>query len=122
MSDQKQMNDILITFSNAIKEGQVIWALKEKNDDNWMISDSLNFEDTEVMPLWSSEELAKKHCIEEWSDYIAAPISVNDWLEFWIEDLLSDNIIIGINWTEEGENIELDLPEFTQAISEIEKL
>jgi len=122
MTDQNKMTDILVTFGKSIQKEQVIWALKEKEDDNWMIADSINFEETEVMPLWSSEALAKVHCIDEWKDYIAAPISVAEWLDFWIEDLLSDNIIIGINWAEEGENIELGLPEFTQAISEIEKL
>lgn len=58
------------------------------------------------MPLWSNEELATQHCTEEWADYVAIATSLADWLEFWIDELVEDDL-------------EIDLPEFTQALVDI---
>ena len=113
---------VLSTFINQIKETQILWALQDKSSEDWVVLDSVNFENTEVMPLWSTETLAKKHCVEEWADYVPAAISVADWMEFWVEDLLEDNVIIGLDWQEDADCFELELPEFTQALAEIETL
>lgn len=110
------------SFLKQVKDTQELWALQDKNSEDWVVLDSVNFENTEVMPLWSTEELAKSHCVEEWADYVPAAISVADWMEFWVEDLLEDGVIIGLNWQENEDCFELELPEFTQALAEIETL
>ena len=51
-----------------------------------------------------------------------AAISVADWMEFWVEDLLEDGVIIGLNWQENEDCFELELPDFTQALAEVETL
>ena len=112
----------LKSFLNQVKETQIIWALQDKNSEDWVVLDSINFENTDVMPLWSTQALAKSHCIEEWADYIPAAITLADWMEFWIEDLLEDGVIIGINWQENDECLELELPEFTQGLAAVETL
>jgi hypothetical protein len=119
---------ILKTFLSDVKSTQLFWALQEKSEEDWVVLDSINFENTDVMPLWSSEELAQKHCIDEWQQYVPTKITLSDWLEFWLEDLSEDGVIVGINWqeesnkAEESEYLELDLAEFSQALAEIEKL
>jgi hypothetical protein len=119
MQDKQQ---ILTAFLADVKPTQTLWALQDKKSEEWVVLDSLHYQETEVMPLWSSEELAAQHCTEEWADYAAAPISLADWLEFWIEDLVEDGVVIGINWRGEEDDLEIDLPEFTQALVEIEAL
>ncbi|MCP4986423.1 MAG: DUF2750 domain-containing protein [Colwellia sp.] len=119
MSDNK---NILKTFLSEAKPTQVIWALQDKNSEDWVVLDSPAFENTEVMPLWSSAALAQQHCIDEWSDYIPCEISLADWFEFWLEDLNEDNVIVGINWQGDDECIEMELSDFTQALAEIESL
>ncbi|MFT5814575.1 MAG: hypothetical protein ACI9VT_002336 [Psychroserpens sp.] len=109
-------------FSKQVKDTQTLWALQDKNSEDWVVLDSVNFENTEVMPLWSTENLAKSHCVQEWVDYIPAAITVADWMEFWVEDLLEDGVIIGLNWQEDEACFELELPEFTQALAEVETL
>jgi hypothetical protein len=47
---------------------------------------------------------------------------VADWLEFWVEDLLTDNVVIGVNWLGQDNDLETDLSEFTEALAEIEAL
>jgi len=112
----------LKSFLNQIKENQIIWALQDKASEDWVVLDSINFEDTDVMPLWSTEALAKSHCIEEWAEYIPVAITVADWMEFWVEDLLEDGVIIGLDWQENEDCFELELAEFTQSLATVETL
>jgi hypothetical protein len=113
------------TFLAAVKTSQALWALQASGSDDWVVLDSLNFENSEVMPLWSSQALAQAHCIDEWSNYIATEINVAEWFEFWIEDLNDDGVMLGIDWPATDEDIvavELELSDFTQVLSTIEKL
>ena len=91
MTDNKK---VLAEFLAQAKPEQQFWALQDTKSEDWVVLDSLNYEETEVMPLWSTEALATKHCTEEWVDYKAAVISLADWLEFWVDDLLEDNIVV----------------------------
>lgn len=119
MSDN---NATLQTFLDEAKPTQVLWALQDKESEDWVVLDSPSFEETEVMPLWSNEALAKEHCIEEWAGYVPSAISLADWFEFWIEDLNEDGVIVGINWQGDDECLELELSDFTQSLAEIESL
>lgn len=118
----KDNNQTLATFLAEVKPAQLLWALQDKKSEDWVVLDSLNYEETEVMPLWSSEDLAAQHCTEEWQDYTPAAITLADWFEFWVDDLIEDGVIIGINWLGEEDDLEIDLPEFTQSLVEIETL
>jgi hypothetical protein len=115
-------NQALMAFIADVKPTQILWALQDKESEDWVVVDSLYYEQTEVMPLWSSAEQALPHCTEEWQDYVPAAISLADWLEFWIEDLVADNIVVGINWLGEDNDLEVDLSEFTEALGDIEAL
>lgn len=112
----------LSLFLNDVKATQTLWALQDKNSEDWVVLDSLQFEETDVMPLWSTQALAQAHCVEEWKDYIATAITLADWFEFWVDDLLADNVVIGLNWGDESDDIEIDLAELTQLLTEIEAL
>ncbi|QTH64984.1 DUF2750 domain-containing protein [Psychrosphaera ytuae] len=115
MSTQQQ-------FFEEIAATQMIWALHDKETDGWVIVDSVQFEDTDVMLLWSRESIAQSNCTDEWAQYVPTQISVAEWLEFWVEDLATDNVMIGLDWQEDGECPEMELVEFSQKIAEIEKL
>ena len=119
MSD---LNSALAAFAKDIKASQTLWALQDSASEDWVVLDSVNFENSESMPLWTTEEAAKAHCIDEWQDYSPAKISLAEWLEFWVEDLNEDGIIIGVNWPISGDCLEAELAEFTQAVAAVEKL
>lgn len=112
----------LSTFLESVKPTQTLWALQDKKSEDWVVLDSLQFEETDVMPIWSSQDLAQVHCIEEWENYTATAISLADWFEFWVDELLADNVVIGINWGDEAGDVEIDLAELTQSLTEIEAL
>lgn len=109
-------------FFDEVKATQMIWALHDKESDGWVIVDSVQFEDTDVMLLWSRESIAQKNCTDEWATYIPTQISVAEWLEFWVEDLSQDNIIIGLDWQDNDDCAEMDLAEFSQKVADLEIL
>ncbi len=115
-----ETKETLAQFLAQVKPTQVLWALQDKASEDWVVLDSPNFENTDVMPLWSCAELAQAHCIDEWSDYLPCEITMADWLEFWVEDLNEDGVIIGVNWQGDDGYVELELADFTQALAEIE--
>mgnify|MGYP003624818814 CR=1 FL=1 len=118
MDNKQQLN----AFLDAVKPTQTFWALQDKKSEDWVVLDSLQFEETDVMPLWSSKALAEAHCVDEWADYIASEITLADWFEYWVDDLLADHVVIGINWGDESGDAEVDLAELTQSLTEIEAL
>jgi len=115
-------NQTLSDFIKTVEPSQTFFALQDPTTEEWLIVDSINFEKTDVMPVWSSDVQAQEHCSGEWDSYAVAPITLSDWLEFWVEDLNADNIIVGVNWHEEQDCLEVELAEFTQALIEIEAL
>lgn len=115
-------NSTLKAFLADVKPTQVLWALQDKASEDWVVLDSIAYENTEVMPLWSTKEQAQAHCVEEWSNYSPCEISVADWFEFWLEDLNQDGVIVGVDWQDDGECLELELADFTQTLAEIESL
>ncbi|MCG6200346.1 DUF2750 domain-containing protein [Psychromonas antarctica] len=115
-------NQALPTFLAEVKPTQLLWALQDKKSEDWVVLDSINYEETEVMPLWSDQALAAVHCTEEWEEYVPAAITLADWFEFWVDDLIADGVVIGINWLGEDNDLEIDLSEFTQSLAEIEAL
>lgn len=109
-------------FMAEVQTTQTLWALQDQASEGWVVLDSVNFENADVMPVWSNIELAKSHCIDEWQDYVPKAITLADWLEFWVEDLAEDNVLIGVQWRDGGEYIELELAEFSQMVAKIEML
>jgi hypothetical protein len=115
-------NPVRADFMAQVQVTQTIWALQDQASEGWVVLDSVNFENTDVMPVWSSMELAQNHCIDEWQDYVPKAITLAEWLEFWVEDLAEDNVLIGVEWRDGGEYLELELAEFSQMIAKIETL
>lgn len=115
-------NSTLKDFLAQAKPSQLLWALQDKSSEGWVVLDSIAYENTDVMPLWSSAELAQQHCIDEWENYMPCQIALADWFEFWLEDLNQDGVIVGVNWQDNDEYLEIELADFTQALAEIESL
>ncbi len=117
-----EQSAIATEFFTEVGATQMIWALQDKSSEGWVIVDSTQFEDTDVMLVWSTESQAQKSCTDEWAGYVPTQISVAEWLEFWVEDLAEDNVMLGIDWAENAECTEMELAEFSQKVAEIEKI
>lgn len=115
-------NKTLDSFLAEVRTSQLLWALQDKVNKGWVVLDSLNFENTETLPVWSTKDLAQLHCVDEWQGYEPCEIALSDWFEFWLEDLKDDDVIVGINWQDNKECLELELGEFSQFLADVESL
>jgi Protein of unknown function (DUF2750) len=92
-------NKTLEIFLSTVKPTQKTWGLQDKTNNDWAILDSINFEKTDVMPIWSTQELVQQHCNDEWQDYVPSEIPLADWFEFWVQDLNEDGVLSGLTGT-----------------------
>lgn len=99
-------------FIDQVKADNVMWGLRF--GDEWVVCDSTEFEDTEVMPVWSTKAEAQAQCVDEWAQYEPFEITLAEFLEVWVEDLSEDGVRIGPNWNEELDGIELDVLEMVK--------
>ena len=113
MSDIHQQN--YQRFLDEVLANHVMWGLRFGED--WVVCDSSEFEDTEVMPVWSTENEAKAQCIDEWAEYVPFEITLPEFLEIWVEDLSEDGVRIGLNWDEELDGIEQDVLTLVKALA-----
>ncbi|HBV75035.1 MULTISPECIES: DUF2750 domain-containing protein [Vibrio] len=93
-------------FVQETKQSKLVWGLK--NVDGWLACDSSEFEESEVMPFWSSKEDAQKHNVEEWSDFEVLEIPLDIFVEDWLITLSEDGVLIGTNWNEQLEGKEVE--------------
>ena len=54
-------------FIEEVRESGQVWGLRYGED--WVVCRSAEFEDADVMPLWSAEGDARLHCVDELADY-----------------------------------------------------
>ncbi|MDO6618843.1 MULTISPECIES: DUF2750 domain-containing protein [unclassified Shewanella] len=115
-----ELTPAVVSFIENVKKHQVLWGLADETGEGWVVCDSSEFEQTDVMPLWSTQAAAASHCTEEWADYVAVEISVNDFLEFWVGDLNEDGVLIGLDWVANEECLEVDPIELAKELVDIE--
>ncbi|NKF51606.1 DUF2750 domain-containing protein [Shewanella sp. WXL01] len=111
----------LTGFIAQVKEHQVIWALQDETNDGFVVCDSSEYEDTDVMPLWSSKDAAQSHCTEEWADYSAVEIKLGEFLEYWVGDLNDDGVLVGIDWQVDQDCEELDPIVLAKSLVDVEE-
>ncbi|WP_047042843.1 DUF2750 domain-containing protein [Vibrio mexicanus] len=93
-------------FIEESKQSKLVWGLR--NEEGWLACDSTEFENSEVMPFWSSEEDAKTHNVEEWADFEVLHIPLDIFVEDWLLTLAEDGVLVGVNWNANLEGKELE--------------
>lgn len=85
-------------FIERIIENEVVWGLKLKDEDDWAVSESNDYEDTGVMVFWSDKAYAKECAKEEWAEYEVTDIPLELFVKNWLTGLDEDGILVGVNW------------------------
>lgn len=93
-------------FIEESKQSKLVWGLR--NEEGWLACDSTEFENSDVMPFWSSEEDAKTHNVEEWADFEVLHIPLDIFVEDWLLTLAEDGVLVGVNWNANLEGKELE--------------
>ncbi|MCJ2376645.1 DUF2750 domain-containing protein [Vibrio sp. ZSDZ34] len=96
----------LLLFVEETKNSELVWGLR--NEEGWLSCDSTEFENTEVMPFWSSKEDAQAHNVEEWGDFEVLEIPLDIFVEDWLLTLDEDGVLVGTNWNAQLEGKELE--------------
>ncbi len=108
----------LALFIAEVKGLGQLWGLQ--HGDDWVVCDSAEVEQTDVLPLWSSESYARAHCVEEWQDYQPVAISLDDFFDEWVNDLQGDGVLIGTNWNADMEGAEVDPIELAKELARVD--
>ena len=93
-------------FIEHILESGQVWGLQ--SDDGWVVVDSTEFEDSEVMPFWSEEAYAKSHCVGEWDNFRPVAMDLDEFVEEWLVGMAEDGILVGPNWNDDLEGLEVE--------------
>ncbi|ASK55571.1 DUF2750 domain-containing protein [Vibrio tarriae] len=96
----------LALFIQETQESQLVWGLR--NEEGWLSCESTEFEESEVMPFWSSKEDAQIHNVEEWADFEVVEIPLDVFVEDWLITLDEDGVLVGTNWNANLEGKELE--------------
>ncbi|EGR1858006.1 DUF2750 domain-containing protein [Vibrio cholerae] len=96
----------LALFIQETQESQLVWGLR--NEEGWLSCESTEFEESEVMPFWSSKEDAQIHNVEEWADFKVVEIPLDVFVEDWLITLDEDGVLVGTNWNANLEGKELE--------------
>ncbi|WP_026960064.1 DUF2750 domain-containing protein [Aliagarivorans taiwanensis] len=96
----------LEAFAAEVIETGVLWLLS--SDEDYLVIDSIDFEDTDVLPVFSSESAAKALCTEDWAEYSAQKVDLNDFFEEWLPSLDEDGVMVGVDFDEmlKGDEVE----------------
>ena len=93
-------------FVQAVRKSREIWGLE--SEEGWALCESIQVPGTNVMPFWSSESAAAAHGVDEWVEYQATPIDLDEFLEHWTLGLAGDGMLAGVDWDESLEGVELE--------------
>ncbi|CZF83137.1 hypothetical protein RN22_07155 [Grimontia sp. AD028] len=103
----------LMLFVEETKRTNVVWGLKNE-EEGWLACDSSEFEESEVMPFWSSKEDAAQHNVDEWADFEITEIPLDVFVEDWLITLDEDGVLVGTNWNAELEGKEVEPSELAK--------
>jgi hypothetical protein len=107
----------LVSFVEKVRSSEQLWALGAQ-DDGFVVCESNQFADTDVLLLWETEAAAKAQCKEEWQEYTPVEINLDEFLDDWVEDLNEDNALVGLNWNNDQVCVEIEPVGLARALSE----
>ena len=76
----------LVSFVEKVRLSEQVWALGG-DDGGFVVCESNQFAETDVLLLWESEDAAKAQCKEEWQEFTPVEINLDEFLDEWVEDL-----------------------------------
>lgn len=93
-------------FVERVVEKEEVWGLR--TDEGWVICDSNEFEDRQVMPFWSDRASAQRVATDEWESCEPSSIPIEDFIELWLRGMDEDGVLVGTNWDDELNGNEIE--------------
>ena len=89
----------LETFLDKIAETRKVWLLEAMTGMFAMLEDA---DGNSYIPVWETEELAKKAAKEDWESYEVTEMGFSE-LAVWLKELSRDEIDIAVSPEKDGE-------------------
>ncbi|MBV2128018.1 DUF2750 domain-containing protein [Arsukibacterium indicum] len=105
-------------FVEEAKTHGVVWTLADGED--LLVVESVEFEETDVMPFWSNKADAQAHCSDEWADYKPEAIPLDVFCEGWLKEMYEDGVLIGTNWDESLNGPEVEPRELLESLARVQ--
>ena len=83
-----------------------VWVLTEGED--CAVVESNDFEESEVMPFWSSREGAERAATGDWARYSPGAVPLDEFVASWLPSMDEDGFLVGPDWSEELEGDEVE--------------
>ncbi|WP_349775614.1 DUF2750 domain-containing protein [Halalkalibacter oceani] len=80
-------------FIKKVADFEEVWGLL---DEGWAISEDDN--GNPLMPFWPKKEFANLCAVDEWKNYKAEQIELEDFLQEWLPGMKVDGIKPSIFW------------------------
>jgi len=84
---------------DAISQSRKVWLLEAMTGMFAMLEDG---DGNSYIPLWESEELARRAAVEDWEDYQVTEMGFSE-LAVWLKELTRDEIDIAVSPEKDGE-------------------
>lgn len=98
----------LESFLETITATRKIWLLEAMTGMFAMLEDA---EGNSYIPVWESEEKARKSAIEDWNGYDVTEMGFSE-LTLWLKELSRDEIDIAVSPEKDGEIIAISSSKF----------
>lgn len=85
-------------FIKKVVDNEKVWGLY---NEGWaMVADDSG---NEMIPFWPKKEFAEAYCSNEWSDYNAEEIDLDEFMDEWLVGMKKDGLLAAI-FCVEGDN------------------
>lgn len=101
-------------FVSRVRETKVVWGLR--SEDGWAYCPS-NTSERNVLLFWSDAAYAKRHAVEHWAEYVAAPINLDAFVDRWLRGMQEDWLLVGVNFNAELGGLECEPAELAQLLT-----
>lgn len=109
-------------FIRRMVESRQVWGLK--SEEGWCVApsnapaddDAGDEEEVDVLPFWSDRAYARQCAREEWADYEAAAIGLDEFMEAWLPGMAQAGERAGTNWNADLIGREVDPMELLDAL------
>ena len=97
-------------FLETLAETHQVWLLGARDGMFAMLEDS---DGNSYIPVWESEELAKKAAVDDWAGYEVVEMGFSE-LAVWLKELSRDEIDIAVSPEKDGEITAIASAKFRQ--------
>ncbi len=112
--EEEVSNESHRNFVERVVENEEVWGLR--TEEGWVICDSNEFEDRQVMPFWSDRASAQQVATDEWAACEASSITIEDFIELWLRGMDEDGVLVGTNWDAELNGDEIEPAELAEEL------